>query len=156
MLELGEPMKRKKTAVVCLALLCLTFLAAGPVKAAPLELTGKEWMSYNGAARQEFVLGYLNGIEQVLSIVGWSMRSRPNVTVTPQAVSDALYKKLIQEPELRSGPLRESLWKIADDYVVITDRAGSALPNWQKLITISDCAEVIVKLMQQQKAENSF
>jgi hypothetical protein len=101
-------------------------------------------------------LGYLNGIEQVLSIVGWSMRSRPNVTVTPQTVSDALYKKLVQEPELRSGPLRESLWKIADDYVIITDRAGSALPNWQKLITISDCAEVIVKLMQQQKAENSF
>ncbi len=84
------------------------------------------------------------------------MRSRPAVTLTPQVISDALYKKLVQEPELRSGPLREALWNVADDYIIITDRAGSALPNWQKLITISDCAEVIVKLMQQEKAANSF
>ena len=149
-------MNRKKITFVCLALLCLTFLDARPVKAAPLELTGKEWMSYNGAARQEFVLGYLNGIEQVLSIVGWSMRSRPKVTLTPQVLSEALYKKLIQEPELRSGPLRESLWLIADNYIIITDRAGSALPNWQKLITASDCAEVILRLMQPEKSESSF
>jgi hypothetical protein len=149
-------MNRKKITFVCLALLCLTFLDARSVKADSLELTGKQWMSYNGAARQEFVLGYLNGIEQVLSIVGWSMRSRPKVNVTPQVLSEALYKKLIQEPELRGGPLRESLWLIADNYIIITDRAGSALPNWQKLITASDCAEVILKLMQPAKAENSF
>ncbi len=149
-------MKRKKITFVCFALLSLTFLAAGPAKADSLELTGKEWMSYNRAARQEFVLGYLNGIEQVLSVVGWSMRSRPKVNVTPQVLSEALYKKLVQEPELRSGPLRESLWTVADSYIVITDRAGSALPNWQKLITASDCAEVILKLMQPAKAENSF
>src|SRR5690349_7388793 len=106
-------MKVKKITFVCLALLCLTFFDARSIKAAPLELTGKEWMSYNGAARQEFVLGYLNGIEQILSIVGWSMRSRPKVTLTPQVLSEALYKKLVQEPELRSGPLRESLWMVA-------------------------------------------
>ncbi|HKA32853.1 MAG TPA: hypothetical protein VKH64_06545 [Candidatus Binatia bacterium] len=151
-------MKMKKTAIVCLALLCLTFLHSRPVKAAPLELTGKEWMSYNGAARQEFILGYLNGIEQILSVVGWSMRSRPQVNVTPQVISEALYKKLVQEPELRSGPLRESLWNVADNFIIITDRAGSALPSWQKLITASDCAEVILRLIpqdKQDKAENS-
>ena len=154
-LKWGAPMKMKKTTFVCFALLCITFLEARSVKAAPLELTGKEWMSYNGAARQEFVLGYLNGIEQILSIVGWSMRSRPKINLTPQVISEALYKKLLQEPELRSGPLRESLWNVADNYIIITDRAGSALPSWQKLITASDCAEVILKLMQQDKVENS-
>jgi hypothetical protein len=152
----GVPMKRKKITFVCLALLCLTFLDARQVKADPLELTGKDWMAYDGTIRGEFVLGYLNGIEQILSIVGWSMRSRPTVNVTPQVLSEALYKKLVQEPELRSGPLRESLWTVADNYIIITDRAGSALPNWQKLITASDCADVILRLMQPAKAENSF
>jgi hypothetical protein len=156
MLNLGVPMKTKKCTIVCFVLLCFTLLEARSVKADSLELTGKEWMSYTGATRGEFVLGYLNGIEQILSIVGWSMRGRPKVNVTPQAISEALYKKLTQEPELRSGPLRESLWMVADNYIIITDRAGSALPSWQKLITASDCAEVILKLMQQDKAESSF
>jgi hypothetical protein len=149
-------MKLKNCAIVCFVLLCFTFLEARPVKAGSLELTGKEWMGYTGAARGEFVLGYLNGIEQMLSIVGWSMRGRPKVNVTPQLISEALYKKLVQEPELRSGPLRESLWTVADNYIIITDRSGSALPNWQKLITASDCAEVILKLLQQDKVESSF
>src|ERR1043166_1632351 len=152
----GGVMKRKRITFVYLALLCFTFLDARSVKADPLELTGKDWMAYDGTIRGEFVLGYLNGLEQVLSMVGWSMRSRPTVNVTPQVISEALYKKLVQEPELRSGPLRESLWTVADNYIIITDRAGSALPNWQKLITASDCADVILRLMQPAKAENSF
>ena len=106
--------------------------------------------------REIFVLGYVNGLEQLLSHYNFQIRSAAGKTFDAHVLDEALYKKLVNEPELRSGPVRETLMGILNDYAVLTDRVGNNLPSWQKLMSTSECAELMKVLYESQKSRMGF
>jgi len=113
-------------------------------------------MASDKDVREIFVLGYVNGLEQLLSNYNFQIRSRAEKTFDVHVLAEALYEKLLAEPELRSGPVRETLMIILNDHAVLTDRAGNRLPSWQKLMSTSDCAELMKIVYENQKARMGF
>ena len=120
------------------------------------EITGRQWMASDKDGREIFILGYVNGLEQLLSHFNFQIRSGAGKTFDAHILDEALYKKLVNEPELRSGPVRETLMSILNDYAVLTDRVGNNLPSWQKLMSTSECAELMTVLYEKQKSRMGF
>lgn len=120
------------------------------------DITGKQWMASEKTIREIFVLGYVNGLEQLLSSYNFQIRSSVGKDFDAQVLDEAMYKKLLKEPELRSGPVREILMSVLNDYVVLTDKVGNNLPAWQKLMSTSECAELMKVLYENQKSKMGF
>jgi len=120
------------------------------------DITGKQWMASEKTIREIFVLGYVNGLEQLLSSYNFQIRSSVGKDFDAQVLDEAMYKKLLKEPELRSGPVREILMSVLNDYVVLTDKVGNNLPAWQKLMSTSECAELMKVLYENQKSRMGF
>ena len=120
------------------------------------EVTGRQWMASDKDVREIFVLGYVNGLEQLLSHYNFQIRSGAGKAFDAHVLDEALYKKLSNEPELRSGPVRETLMSVLNDYAVLTDRVGNNLPSWQKLMSTSECAELVKALYENQKSRMGF
>ena len=120
------------------------------------DITGKQWMASEKAIREIFVLGYVNGLEQLLSSYNFQIRSGVGKDFDAQVLDEAIYKKLIREPELRNGPVREILMSVLNDYAVLTDKVGNSLPAWQKLMSTSECAELMKVLYENQKSKMGF
>jgi hypothetical protein len=120
------------------------------------EITGRQWMASDKDVREIFVLGYVNGLEQLLSHYSFQIRSAKGKYFDANVLDEALYKKLLNEPELRNGPVREILLSVLNDYAVLTDRAGNNLPSWQKLMSTSECAELMKTLYENQKSKMGF
>ena len=120
------------------------------------DITGKQWMASEKAIREIFVLGYVNGLEQLLSSYNFQIRSGVGKDFDAQVLDEAMYKKLTKEPELRNGPVREILMSVLNDYVVLTDKVGNSLPAWQKLMSTSECAELMKVLYENRKSKMGF
>jgi len=120
------------------------------------EITGRQWMASDKEVREIFVLGYVNGLEQLLSHYNFQIRSGKGKYFDAHVLDEALYKKLLAEPELRNGPVREILLSVLNDYAVLTDRAGNNLPSWQKLMSTSECAELVKTLYENQRSKMGF
>jgi hypothetical protein len=120
------------------------------------EITGRQWMASDKDVREIFVLGYVNGLEQLLSHYNFQIRSGKGKYFDAHVLDEALYKKLLNEPELRNGPVREILLSVLNDYAVLTDRVGNNLPSWQKLMSTSECAELVKALYEKQKSKMGF
>ena len=120
------------------------------------EITGRQWMASDKPVREIFVLGYINGLEQLLSSYNFQIRSGAGRDFDAHVLEEALYKKLLNEPELRSGSVREALMNVLNDYVVLTDRVGNNLPSWQKLMSTSECAELMKVWYENQKSRMGF
>jgi hypothetical protein len=120
------------------------------------DITGRQWMASEKAVREIFVLGYVNGLEQLLSSYNFQIRSGAGKDFDAQVINDAMYTKLLKEPELRNGPVREILMIVLNDYVVLTDKMGNSLPSWQKLMSTSECAELMKVLYEKQKSKLGF
>jgi hypothetical protein len=120
------------------------------------EITGRQWMASDKDVREIFVLGYVNGLEQLLSHYDFQIRSGVGKYFDAHVLDEALYKKLLNEPELRNGPVRGILMSVLNDYAVLTDRVGNNLPSWQKLMSTSECAELMKTLYENQKSRMGF
>ena len=120
------------------------------------EITGRQWMASDKDVREIFVLGYVNGLEQLLSHYNFQIRSCVGRYFDAHVLDEALYKKLFNEPELRSGPVRGILMSVLNDYAVLTDRVGNNLPSWHKLMSTSECAELMKTLYENQKSRMGF
>ena len=120
------------------------------------DITGRQWMASEKGIREVFVLGYVNGLEQLLSFYNFQIRSGADKGFDAQVINDALYTKLLNEPELRNGPVREILMRVLNDYVVLTDKMGNRLPSWQKLMSTSECAELMKILYERQQSKLGF
>ena len=115
------------------------------------EITGRQWMASDKDVREIFVLGYVNGLEQLLSHYDFQIRSGVGKYFDAHVLDEALYKKLLNEPELRG-----ILMSVLNDYAVLTDRVGNNLPSWQKLMSTSECAELMKTLYENQKSRMGF
>jgi hypothetical protein len=120
------------------------------------EITGREWMESDKVLRETFVLGYVTGLEQLLSAYNFQIRSGSGKSFDARVLDEALYKKLVNEPELRNGPVRETLMSVLNDYAVLTDRVGNNLPPWQKLMSTSECAQLLKVWYEQQQSKLGF
>jgi hypothetical protein len=120
------------------------------------EITGRQWMASDKDVREIFVLGYVNGLEQLLSHYDFQIRSGVGKYFDAHVLDEALYKKLLNEPELRNGPVRRILMSVLNDYAVLTDKVGNNLPSWQKLMSTSECAELMKTLYENQKSRMGF
>ena len=120
------------------------------------EITGRQWMASDKDVREIFVLGYVNGLEQLLSHYDFQIRSGVGKYFDAHVLDEALYKKLLNEPELINGPVRGILMSVLNDYAVLTDRVGNNLPSWQKLMSTSECAELMKTLYENQKSRMGF
>ena len=120
------------------------------------EITGRQWMASDKDLREIFVLGYVNGLEQLLSQYNFQIRSGAGKTFDAHVLDEALYKKLLNEPELRKGPVREILMTVLNDYAILTDRVGNNLPSWQKLMSTLECAELMKVLYENEKSRMGF
>jgi hypothetical protein len=120
------------------------------------EITGRQWMASDKDVREIFVLGYVNGLEQLLSHYNFQIRSGVGKYFDAHVLDEALYKKLLNEPELKNGPVRGILMSVLNDYAVLTDRVGNNLPSWQKLMSTSECAELMKTLYENQKSRMGF
>jgi hypothetical protein len=130
---------------------------ANPASAQTMtEISGRQWMASEKDVREIFVLGYVNGLEQLLSHYNFQIRSGKGKYFDAHVLDEALYKKLLDEPELRNGPVREILLSVLNDYAVLTDRAGNNLPSWQKLMSTSECAELVKALYESHKSKMGF
>jgi hypothetical protein len=120
------------------------------------EITGRQWMASDKDVREMFVLGYVNGLEQLLSHYNFQIRSGKGKYFDAHVLDEALYKKLLNEPELRNGPVREILLNVLNDFAILTDRVGNNLPSWQKLMSTSECAELLKILYENHKSKMGF
>jgi hypothetical protein len=120
------------------------------------EITGRQWMASDKDVREIFVLGYVNGLEQLLSHYSFQIRSGKGKYFDANVLDEALYKKLLNEPELRNGPVRETQLSVLNDYEVLTDMAGNNLPSWQKLMSTSECAELMKAIYENHKFKMGF
>ena len=142
-----------RSLILFTALLAWASFASGETMT---EVTGRQWMALDKDVREIFVLGYVNGLEQLLSYYNFQIRSRDEKPFDIHVLDEALYKKFLAEPELRSGPVRETLMIILNDYAVLTDQVGNRLPSWQKLMSTSDCAKLIKVVYENQQARMGF
>lgn len=106
-------------------------------------LTGRQWMTQDSSARVAYVLGYMNGIQQMFDQFAMEIRADSEKPLTSGMISEDLYRKLLAEPELRNGPVNEILFAVFAPRVVVTDKAGNQIPTWEKLLTTSQCAGIL-------------
>jgi hypothetical protein len=81
--------------------------------------------------RSLYILGFVDGVREFLSLFHWDLRSEIGVVASAQTVNNALYRRLIEEPELREGPLRAILFRLMERFYVVTDESGRVLRHDQ-------------------------
>src|SRR5262249_42954806 len=106
-------------------LLCATLFRAISWASEP---TARDWMESTPTDRGLFILGYVQGLQGFLSLFEWELREKSGKFASPETISNALYRRLLDKPELRAGPLRAILFRLLDDFYVITDQPIRKLP----------------------------
>jgi hypothetical protein len=129
--------------ILAVSLLALT----EPAIAQQQHLTAADWMAADPTSRGIYVMGYIDGIEEMLIAHGIEVRAPTGTYVSPQLLSEAMYNKLLREPELRQGAAQTILMQVAGSVLMVSDRNGQAIPKSERLMTTSECAELIVKSM---------
>ena len=125
--------------LLSLPLACFVWLGTSHAQ----QITGREWMAQDASVRRGYVLGYVNGIQQMLDHFAMEIRVDAEKPLTSGMIGDELYRKFLAEPELRNGPVNDILFTVFSSRVVVTDKEGKALPAWEKLLTTSQCAEIL-------------
>ncbi len=58
------------------------------------EITGRQWMASDKSIREIFVLGYVNGLEQLLSSYNFQIRSGVNKNFDAHVLEEASYVRI--------------------------------------------------------------
>lgn len=132
----------KKLLIVGSLFLGLYVCKAYPASATD-DLTGAHWMSLSQEQRLLYVIGYTEALQLLVRSFNWDVRTRERGGVTMDQFSERLYRRLLNERELRAGPVGEILFQTINETSVVTDRKGKNIPAWQKLLSTSDCAELL-------------
>ena len=115
------------------AVVLLVGLLAVPVvgRAGDLtDATARDWMSMNRTNRVVYVAGFLNGARSLLKVFEMDMRGKDG-SITIDDLEEQLYRRLVNEPELRNGRISDILYGMIDRLMVLTDKEGHALDSKQ-------------------------
>lgn len=91
------------------------------------SLTGRQWMAWDESDRAIYVMGYWHGLNFVMRAVGGEFRIKAGVTLTYEDAARMVYRKLLWEPELRSGDMADIISAVLAPYIVLTDSQGRRL-----------------------------
>ena len=89
---------------------------------ASAQTTGRSWMQLPEGERALYVLGCFEGTQALMRTAGFEYRSLEAMSAAD--VSAIVYRKLLAEPELRSGPMPDIIGNALAPYVVLTDPQG--------------------------------
>ena len=98
------------------------------------DIEAKKWMELPAQSRASFIFGFLAGLDHVYNSTGMLVTlTRP---LSAKELSKEVYKVLLKQPELRSGPIDEIILTSLDQIVSITNKAGSRVsPGMREIST---------------------
>ncbi len=86
------------------------------------DTQAKKWMELQPDIRSSFVLGFLAGLDYVYNSTGLTVTL--NRALSAKELSAHVYKSLLDQPELRAGPIDEIILNALDHVLTITDKSG--------------------------------
>ena len=97
-------MRRFASIGIAVVLLALGVLCQ---EASAQEMLARSWMQFDATSRAVYVRGVMDGIDLTVKYLGFELRAATDRGITYQEMSEIVYRKLIREPELRSGSIQE-------------------------------------------------
>ncbi|WP_454061517.1 hypothetical protein [Candidatus Nitrospira salsa] len=86
------------------------------------DVQAKKWMELTPQNRASFVFGFLAGLDHVYNAQGLVVTlKRP---LSAQELSAEVYKSLLDQPELRTGPIDEIILNALDNLLSVTNKSG--------------------------------
>lgn len=86
------------------------------------DVQAKKWMELTPHNRASFVFGFLAGLDHVYNAQGLVVTlKRP---LSAQELSAEVYKSLLDQPELRTGPIDEIILNALDNLLSVTNKSG--------------------------------
>ncbi len=83
--------------------------------------------------RSSFIFGFLAGLDHVYNSTGLIVTlTRP---LSAKEIADEVYRSLLDQPELRTGPIDEIILNALDHVLYITDKTGSRVSPGLKNIS---------------------
>jgi hypothetical protein len=110
---------RSTVARIAFSLALILLVASG---SSAQETTGRDWMQWDETSRGFYMIGFVDGMRFVTKAIGADISSQPGITY--QQASELVYRRLVREPELRSGPMTEIAISTLGPYLTLTDRSG--------------------------------
>jgi len=113
--------------VVALLLLMPTVVMAGGGRDLT-ETTAREWMSMSRSHRVVYVNGFLNGARTFLGAVKLDL-SVTGESITCTEIEEQLFRRLLDEPELRSARISELMLNLISRSMILTDKDGNPIQS---------------------------
>jgi hypothetical protein len=110
-----------------LLVLTLLLIASSVPAASAGDITASEWMELPETSRAMYVIGVLDGVDVVARRFGGGLRQVGDPggrLLSYHEFADIVYRKLRDEPQLRSGNAAEAVFNALHGQFVLTDRAG--------------------------------
>ena len=86
------------------------------------DIEARKWMNLSSESRAAFVFGFLAGLDHLYESTGLVVAlSRP---LSAMELADEVYKVLLEQPELRSGPIDNIILTALENTITIKNKAG--------------------------------
>ena len=87
------------------------------------DIEAKKWMRLSTESRASFVFGFLAGLDHVYESTGLVVAlTKP---LSANELSKEVYKVLLEQPELRSGPIDQVILTSLSHVISITNKNGT-------------------------------
>ncbi len=99
------------------------------------DIQADRWMKLPTQNRSSFVMGFLAGLDHVYNAQGLVVTLKRSLSA--QELSRQVYKSLLDQPELRTGPIDEIILNALNNVLYITDRSGRQVDSGLKEVNHS-------------------
>ena len=100
------------------------------------DIEARRWMSLSPEGRASFVFGFLAGLDHVYESTGLVVTFTSPLSV--KELSQKVYNSLVEQPELRSGPIDQIILSALDHVISIKNKSGSRVsPGLKEISTES-------------------
>ena len=87
------------------------------------DIQAKIWMKLDPEKRASFVMGFLAGLDHVYNSMGLIVTL--NRALSAKELSAEVYTSLLNQPELRAGPIDKIILNALDHVISITNKNGN-------------------------------
>lgn len=86
------------------------------------DIQAKKWMMLDAPKRASFVMGFLAGLHNVYNSMDLLVTLKEPLSA--QDLSSEVYSSLLNQPELRTGPIDKIIFNALDHVLFITNKWG--------------------------------
>jgi hypothetical protein len=97
------------------------------------DIQADRWMKLPAQNRASFVMGFLAGLDHVYNSQGLVVTLKRSLSA--QELSRQVYKSLLDQPEIRTGPIDEIILNALNNVLYITDKSGVRVDPGLKTVT---------------------